>query len=179
MHVEDLRRALMVRLRMPGTRIRFDRNTTAYEVERVYLDLETPRLYGQSAQCLAEAAQYWGIIAGNEEHDFDQEAHSKNAAEAWDKATEGMTYMAMARQCHRYWREHREDVSVPPGMRVYTRALFQKMVASMVRRRVPVPTRQDASVLCGMARNLAEQAHAVALLLPGGRNVVQPLPAAE
>ena len=167
----------MVRLTMPGDRFGNHRRITAYGLEGAYLMVETPRLYGQAALCLAEAAHYWNIIATTQS--ADQEVHSKNAHAAWDKATEGIGYMAMARQCHRYLREHTDEVHVPQGMRVYPRALFQKMLASMVRRRVPVPTQQDASTLRGMARNLAEQAHAIALLLPGGRNVVQPLPPAE
>ena len=59
--------------------------------------------------------------------------------------------MAMARQFHRYLHEYREDVSVPEGMHVSPRALFQKMVMAMIRRRVRVPTQEDAAMLRGVA----------------------------
>ena len=172
----------MVRLTMPRIRAGTSGSGTTYRLEERYLQRETPRLYGESAQCLAEAARYWGLIANaQEEHEFDQGVHHEHTTAAWEKASEGLAYMTMARQCHRYLREHTDEVHVPEGMRVYPRALFQQMLASMliVHSRTPVPTPQNAATLRGMARNLAEQAHAVAVLLGRGNYSAQPLPPVE
>jgi hypothetical protein len=106
----------------------------------------------------------------------ERETHSLNSNAAWDKATEGISELATARLLHRYLREHNESVTVPVGMRVSSRPLFQKMVAAMVRRRShPVPTPGDAATLRGMARNLAEDTLAVAHLLSNGQRI-EPLP---
>ena len=171
----------MARLTMPSIRAGNSGSATTYRLEETYLRKETPRLYGESAQCLANAARYWGLIANAQEHEFDQGVHREHATRAWEKASEGLAYMTMARQCHQYLREHTDEVHVPQGMRVYPRALFQQMLASMliVHSRTPVPTPQNAATLRGMARNLAEQAHAVAVLLGRGNYTVQPLPPVE
>lgn len=171
----------MVRLTMPRIRAGTSGSGTNYRLEETYLKRETPRLYGESAQCLADAARYWGLITNPKEHEFDHGVHREHAATAWEKASEGLAYMTMARQCHRYLREHTDEVHVPEGMRVYPRALFQQMLKSMliVHSRTPVPTPQNAATLRGMARNLAEQTHAVAVLLGRGNYAVEPLPPVE
>lgn len=168
-------------LLMPGTRFRVSDSTTRYDAEGYYLALETPRLYAQAAHSFAQAAHLWRAIADMPEFnrslsECERETHSLNSNAAWDKATEGISELATARLLHRYLREHNESVTVPVGMRVSSRPLFQKMVAAMVRRRShPVPTPGDAATLRGMARNLAEDTLAVAHLLSNGQRI-EPLP---